>query len=136
MSPCQNGMPSFCAADQSVVELPVEKLPRRMCFELLMRQSLWPDVIAFSLFTDALCKIGALLFHVDCTAEANVYCVAQYDQFPSHSRPHQYSEKLGTQKLSTTFVRFDVLTAVTMKNGVFWDVKPCGSCKNRRFGGT
>jgi hypothetical protein len=26
--------------------------------------------------------------------------------------------------------------AVTMKNGVFWDVTPCGSCKNRRFGGT
>jgi hypothetical protein len=25
---------------------------------------------------------------------------------------------------------------VTMKNGVFWDVTPCGSCKNRRFGGT
>jgi hypothetical protein len=23
-----------------------------------------------------------------------------------------------------------------MKNGVFWDVTPCGSCKNRRFGGT
>jgi hypothetical protein len=23
-----------------------------------------------------------------------------------------------------------------MKNGVFWDIKPCGSCKNRRFGGT
>jgi hypothetical protein len=22
-----------------------------------------------------------------------------------------------------------------MKNGVFWDVTPCGSCKNRRFGG-
>jgi hypothetical protein len=21
--------------------------------------------------------------------------------------------------------------AVTMKNGVFWDVTPCGSCKNR-----
>jgi hypothetical protein len=21
------------------------------------------------------------------------------------------------------------------KNGVFWDVTPCGSCKNRRFGG-
>jgi hypothetical protein len=26
--------------------------------------------------------------------------------------------------------------AVTMKNGVFWVVTPCGSCKNRRFGGT
>jgi hypothetical protein len=31
-------------------------------------------------------------------------------------------------------VRFDVFTKVTMKNGVFWDVTPCGSCKNRRFG--
>jgi hypothetical protein len=23
-----------------------------------------------------------------------------------------------------------------MKNGVFWDVEPCGSCKKRRFGRT
>jgi hypothetical protein len=23
-----------------------------------------------------------------------------------------------------------------LNNGVFWDVTPCGSCKNRRFGGT
>jgi hypothetical protein len=23
-----------------------------------------------------------------------------------------------------------------VKNGVFWDVTPCGSCKNLRFGGT
>jgi hypothetical protein len=23
-----------------------------------------------------------------------------------------------------------------VKNGVFWDVTPCGSYKNRRFGGT
>jgi hypothetical protein len=33
-------------------------------------------------------------------------------------------------------VRFEVFTAVAMKDGVFWDVTPCGSCKNRRFGGT
>jgi hypothetical protein len=33
-------------------------------------------------------------------------------------------------------VRFEVFTAVTMKNAVFWDVTPCGSCKNRRFRGT
>jgi hypothetical protein len=33
-------------------------------------------------------------------------------------------------------VRFEVFTAVTMKNSVFCDVTPCGSCKNRRFGGT
>jgi hypothetical protein len=33
-------------------------------------------------------------------------------------------------------VKFEVFTAVTMKNRVFWDVTPCGSCKNRCFGGT
>jgi hypothetical protein len=33
-------------------------------------------------------------------------------------------------------VRFEVFTAVTMRNVVFWDITPCGSCKNRRFGGT
>jgi hypothetical protein len=31
-------------------------------------------------------------------------------------------------------VRFEVFTAVTMRNGAFWDVTPCGSCKKRRFG--
>jgi hypothetical protein len=34
------------------------------------------------------------------------------------------------------YVRFEVFTAVTMKNGVFWDVTPCGSCNNQHFGGT
>jgi hypothetical protein len=33
-------------------------------------------------------------------------------------------------------VRFEVFTTVTMNNGVFWVVTPCGFCKNRRFGGT
>jgi hypothetical protein len=37
---------------------------------------------------------------------------------------------------SRHYVRFEVFTAVTMKNGVSWDAKTCGSCKNRRFGGT
>jgi NADH dehydrogenase/NADH:ubiquinone oxidoreductase subunit G len=32
--------------------------------------------------------------------------------------------------------RFEVFTAVTMKNAVFWDVALCRSCVNRRFGGT
>jgi hypothetical protein len=34
------------------------------------------------------------------------------------------------------YVRFEFFTAVTMKNCVFWDVTPCGSCTKRRFGGT
>jgi hypothetical protein len=39
-------------------------------------------------------------------------------------------------KYNEYFLRFEVFTAVAMMNGVFWDVTPCGSCKNRRFGGT
>jgi hypothetical protein len=34
------------------------------------------------------------------------------------------------------YVRFEVFTAVTMKNAIFWDMAPCSSCVNRRFGGT
>jgi hypothetical protein len=43
---------------------------------------------------------------------------------------------LGQLQYFVDYVRFEVFTAVTMKNGVFGDVTPCGSCKNRRFGGT
>jgi hypothetical protein len=32
-------------------------------------------------------------------------------------------------------LRFEAFTATAMKNGVFWDVMPCGSCKKRCFGG-
>jgi hypothetical protein len=32
--------------------------------------------------------------------------------------------------------KFELFTAGTMKNVVSWDVRLCGSCKNRRFGGT
>jgi hypothetical protein len=53
----------------------------------------------------------------------------------------QYAEKVvglsvRNCKQKGNCVRFEVFTAVTMKNGVFWVVTPCGSCKNRRFGGT
>jgi hypothetical protein len=41
-----------------------------------------------------------------------------------------------TEEQNSFCVRFEVVTALTMKNDVFWDVTPCGSCKNRRFGGT
>jgi hypothetical protein len=37
---------------------------------------------------------------------------------------------------SKCYVRFEVFTAVTVKNAVSWDMTSCGSCKNRRFGGT
>jgi hypothetical protein len=44
--------------------------------------------------------------------------------------------QLTSAQSGVSFVRFEVFTAVTMKNGVFWVVTPCGSCKNRRFRGT
>jgi hypothetical protein len=31
--------------------------------------------------------------------------------------------------------KIEVFTALTMKNGDFWDVTPCGSCKNLSFRG-
>jgi hypothetical protein len=48
----------------------------------------------------------------------------------------------GTHYFSVTELRRSMLCkiwvvhTVTMKNAVFWDVRPCGSCKNRRSGGT
>jgi hypothetical protein len=60
-------------------------------------------------------------------------------EFPGYSfrtDVYQYSQWSFITLNATILVRFEVFTAVTMKNGVFWDVTPCGSCKNRRFGGT
>jgi hypothetical protein len=31
---------------------------------------------------------------------------------------------------------FMIPNRISLKNGVFWDVTPFGSCKNRRFGRT
>jgi hypothetical protein len=45
--------------------------------------------------------------------------------------------KLGKiLNITDDFVRFEVFTAVTMKNVVFWYVSTCGSYRNLRFGGT
>jgi hypothetical protein len=32
--------------------------------------------------------------------------------------------------------RWRAIVNLVMNKAVFWDVTPCGSCKNRRFGGT
>jgi hypothetical protein len=46
-------------------------------------------------------------------------------------------EEIQVNLLNTIFyLRFELLTGMTVKNGVSWDVTPCGSCKNRRFEGT
>jgi nucleoside permease NupC len=38
--------------------------------------------------------------------------------------------KAHSQNILHAYVRSEVFTVVTMKNAVFWDVTPCGSCKN------
>jgi hypothetical protein len=43
---------------------------------------------------------------------------------------------MNTGALLDTKIRFEVFTIVTMKNTVFWDLAPCSSSVNRRFGGT
>jgi hypothetical protein len=40
------------------------------------------------------------------------------------------------QWFGTIYVRFEVSTAVTMMSIIFWEMTPCGSYKNRRFGGS
>jgi hypothetical protein len=56
--------------------------------------------------------------------------------FNKHAQKRISSGTLFGKLYEIGYVRFEVFTAVTMKNGVFWDVTPRGSCKNRRFGGT
>jgi hypothetical protein len=52
--------------------------------------------------------------------------------------PIKFSLPVLNDIYDNTFLilRFEVFKAATMKNGVFWDVTTCGSCKNRCFGGT
>jgi hypothetical protein len=45
-------------------------------------------------------------------------------------------EKSDLKVMINVYVRYEVFTAVTMKNAVFWDVAPYRSCVNIRFGGT
>jgi hypothetical protein len=46
-----------------------------------------------------------------------------------------HEDRKWSYEASTEVVRFEVFAAVTMKSAVFWDVAPCRSCVNRRFGG-
>jgi hypothetical protein len=40
------------------------------------------------------------------------------------------SSKQNNKKLHEFYLSFEVITAVTMKTIVFWDVTPCNSCKS------
>jgi hypothetical protein len=56
-----------------------------------------------------------------------------------HTKLHEnpsVNSKVTEGKQTCRYVRFEVFTAVTVKNAVFWYVAPCRSCVERRFGGT
>jgi hypothetical protein len=72
---------------------------------------------------------GSSIFFLNVGTHLQDYTVSQYRR----PRSQQPVCELQTYILN---VRFEVVTAVTMKNAVFWDVAPCSSCVNRRFGGT
>jgi hypothetical protein len=58
-----------------------------------------------------------------------VYC--------SHGMHHYFLINMGpTMANICQTLRFEVFTAVTMKNVVFWDVSPHASCRNRCFSGS
>jgi hypothetical protein len=42
----------------------------------------------------------------------------------------------ATEPSRLMLCKIEVFTVMTIKNAVFWDVTPRGSCKSRRFGGT
>jgi hypothetical protein len=51
---------------------------------------------------------------------------------PSQSKSKEVTIQYSDEKASLLVcVRFEVFMAVTMKNGIFWDVAPYGSCKNQ-----
>jgi hypothetical protein len=72
------------------------------------------------------CMNFYILFRTDFVSKGLMHLRCQRFSFCStrKKKDHKY------------YVRFEVFSAVTMKNAVFWDVVPCSSCANRYFGGT
>jgi hypothetical protein len=56
---------------------------------------------------------------------SGVYATQTTTPEVSQHEPKKHSCVTGDRIL---VVRFEGFTAVIMKNGVFWDVTPCGSC--------
>jgi hypothetical protein len=58
----------------------------------------------------------------------------EFFQFTLSFQPHyalEFTQALTEMSIENRkYVRFEVSTAVTMRNEVFWDVTICGSCKN------
>jgi hypothetical protein len=82
--------------------------------------------------------VVGILVHVvqtGCAAHEFPHPVSNRSCFPWKKRPDcDTGDFLPIAADVNNDPMFEVFTAVTMKNAVFLDVTPCGSCKNRRSG--
>jgi hypothetical protein len=63
--------------------------------------------------------------------------ILQPGNTPRHLAPDVRVMRMNCfEQVASGYVRFQVFTAVTMKNVIFWDVTPRDSCNNRSFEGT
>jgi hypothetical protein len=78
------------------------------------------------IFMSGCMSVAKTVFNSEITEQCRKFCKFRR----TRDRRGKYDE------LNICRVRFEVFTAVTMKNAVSWDVAPCISCElNRRFGG-
>jgi hypothetical protein len=78
--------------------------------------------------------ILTMLFSSKC-ANYHTLCHSNYREKSVAMRNHNGVKNVFYNR-HLLYVRFEVFMAVTMNNAVFWDVIPCGSCKNGRSRGT
>jgi hypothetical protein len=95
-------------------------------FRVSVLQSLVPPIV-----TTSSLNLYTLMMEKICSSEASVLTIMTRRHIQEEGNHHnQRSENFRC------YVRFEVSTAVTIENGVFCDVTPCGFCKKLRFGGT
>jgi hypothetical protein len=76
----------------------------------------------YSYMTDTVAQIVCCGLHFSCQTKSVLRATSIMSRQKSQSGPL----RLNRDKSLTSFrlVTFEVFTAVTMKNGVFWDIKP------------
>jgi hypothetical protein len=80
----------------------------------------------------------SLYERVNCKSGCRCYMLVIQNLQLHASSKHQWQiiHYHSNVKLKLNCVRFEVSTAVTMMIIIFWEMTPCGSSKNRRFGGS
>jgi hypothetical protein len=123
---------SFGAYSLGTLEFCCAKDLNKLCKCLVHTTQINSSSVIYRIWTDCNCIMHTACTHCSSVVLGYVESVIVYCTQPGPVLALWCTESGETLK----FLRFEVFTAVTMKNGVFWDVTPCGFCKNRRFGGT